>query len=124
MNCRNFTRRRPLLGLTLAVSGLLAAGAAFAADQADGTQTRQLTIRYHDVDMSTPDGAMALYGRISRAARLVCGERGRSLAEQSDWQRCEQAAIAGAVQRIDNPLLTTIYREHQGATPFTAMLSR
>jgi UrcA family protein len=122
MNCRNFTRRRPLLGLTLAVSGLLAADAAFAADPADGT--RELTIHYRDVDLSTSDGAMALYGRISRAARFVCGERGRSLAEQSDWQRCDQAAIAGAVRRVDNPLLTTIYREHHGAAPFTAMLSR
>jgi len=122
MNCRNFTPRRPLLGATLAVSGLLAAGAAFAADQADGT--RELTIHYRDVDLSTSGGAMALYGRISRAARFVCGERGRSLAEQSDWQRCDQAAIAGAVRRVDNPLLTMIYREHQGAAPFTAMLSR
>ena len=108
MNCRNFTPRRPLLGATLAVSGLLAAGAAFAADQADGT--RELTIHYRDLDLSTSGGATALYGRISRAARFVCGERGRSLAEQSDWQRCNQAAIAGAVRRVDNPLLTTIYR--------------
>ncbi|HSY06536.1 MAG TPA: UrcA family protein [Steroidobacteraceae bacterium] len=105
-----------------AAAGLLGSSGTLAAERAEGT--RNLTLHYTDVDRSSPDGAVKLYGRIEAAARFVCGERGRRFDEQSDWNRCYRAAIRDAVLRVDSRLLTTIYHRHQGEAPFTAMLRR
>jgi len=123
MNSRNLFHHSSLVCVALAsAAGLLGSTGTLAAEWTEGT--RNLTLRYTDMDRSSPDGAVKLYGRIEAAARFVCAERGRRFDEQSDWNRCYRAAIGGAVLRVDSPLLTTIYHQHHGEAPFTAMLRR
>ena len=95
-----------LLGITPAWSGT-----------PDG---RSVTVSYGDLDLSSPTGANALYRRIQGAAKQVCGYAGADLIEQSIWRGCYRHAIAGAVGKVNNPLLTAVHTGSPAA--ITAML--
>jgi UrcA family protein len=110
-----------LLALASAVC-LLGSAQAPASDMAN-TQ-HSVTVNYRDLNLSTLDGATTLYRRITGAARLACGEQGRSLLEQGDWKSCVQGAIAGAVATVNNPLLRTVHSREHPRTDVTAMLAR
>jgi UrcA family protein len=113
MKTCNLMQRSSRACLALAAAaGLLGAGATLAAD-------RSMTIHYSDVNLATISGAATLYRRIQGAARLVCGERGRSLVEQRDWQVCYHAAIDDAVATVNSPTLTAVHRSREA--PATAM---
>jgi UrcA family protein len=83
-----------------------------------------VTVSYRDLNLSTVDGATALYRRISGGARLACRERDHSLFEQRHWMSCVQGAIAGAVTTVNNPLLRTVHSRENPRTHVTAMLAR
>jgi UrcA family protein len=88
----------------------------------DTPDTRSVTVSFRDLDLSTPEGAKALYGRIQRAAKQVCGYQGADLIEQSIWRSCYRNAISDAVGKVNSPLLTAV---HTGRpAPVTAMLSK
>jgi UrcA family protein len=101
----------------LAVAALAGAGSASAAQSTESS----VTISYGDLDLSTVSGANALYARLSGAARLVCGDSGRSLVEQRAWERCYSHALSDAVERIDSPLLDRDARREKSRV---AMLGR
>jgi hypothetical protein len=63
-----------------------------------------------------------LYRRIQAAAREVCGYRGADLLEQSLWKGCYHNAIADAVGKVNNPLVTAVHTGHPAAK--TAMLAK
>ena len=83
-----------------------------------------MTVSYRDLNLSTVDGATALYRRISGGARLACRERDHSLFEQRHCMSCVQGAIAGAVATVNNPLLRTVHSRENPRTHVTAMLAR
>jgi UrcA family protein len=84
--------------------------------------SRSVTVSFRDLDISTPAGAKALYGRIQSAAKQVCGYQGADLIEQSIWRSCYRNAISDAVGKVNSPLLTAV---HTGRPPqVTAMLSK
>ena len=82
----------------------------------------QRVIDYSDVDVTTPDGADALYRRIANASEEVChreslpGVQGYFI-----WRSCAREAIARAVSKVDTPLLTA---RHHGETPDRLYSSR
>ena len=117
---------RKLLHSSLAGIALAAAAAVLASPAAPAATPaiRTLTVRYADVDLSTTQGVAALYRRLQGAARFVCGESDNSLAQQRSWNDCYRRAVGDAVGAVDNPRLTALYREHSGAAPVTAMLTR
>jgi UrcA family protein len=104
----------------LAMLGVAALSGAGSAAAAQATE-RSVTIGYKDLDLTTRNGADALYARLSGAARLVCGDSGRTLTEQRAWDRCYTQALSVAVARVDNPLLSG---DAQRGTIRTAMLGR
>jgi UrcA family protein len=123
MKSLNLIHRSTLAGLALASAACLVASAA--ASAADRTETaRALTVHYDDVNLSTIAGATTLYHRIQGAARIVCGNGGRTLDEQRDWKICYHGAVSDAVSDVDSALLDTVHREHSGEAPVTAMLGR
>ena len=89
--------------LVLSTLMLLAGSAAHAADRVGDIPTK--TVSFRDLDLSTAQGARALYGRIEAAARDVC--RGTELA---DYDACRARAIEGAVKDVGNPLLSAANR--------------
>src|SRR5271170_4706948 len=64
----------------------------------DATGANQSTVKYADLNVSSPAGAAALYARISVAANGVCRALdGRDLASKTYFDRCVHKAIFEAV---------------------------
>lgn len=97
--------RSTLCGLALAV---LLAGSTFPAHAEDPG----LRIGFRDLDLSVAEDVAELYSRIKSAARLVCTD------SSSPWdakrmeflENCYTAAVAEAVERIDQPQLTALHQ--------------
>lgn len=113
--------------IAAAVLGTLAAGFAGVSTAADSLQVRSETVHYADLNVSSPQGAAALYRRIKRAARDVCGWNDDILDMQADTQPCMDKAIADAVNRVGRLELTAVYnanhRQHLAPT-FAAIQRR
>jgi UrcA family protein len=78
----------------------------------------QVTVSYHDLDLSRPEGTQELYRRLQHAARRVCPQAptmdlmGQSLARQ-----CLNEALERAVQQVNLPQLLALHRAQSGAVP-------
>jgi len=121
-NCKTIGATSSCLVALASAVCLLGTAQAPASDRAN-TQ-HGVTVNYRDLNLSTLDGATALYRRITRAARLACGQPDRSLFEQRHWKSCVQGAIAGAVATVNNPLLRTVHSRENPRSDVTAMLAR
>ena len=112
--------------IAAAVLGALAAGFAGVSAAADNSEVRSETVHYADLNLSSPQGAAALYRRIKWAAQDVCGWSD-DLLERLNAQRCVDKAIADAVTRVGRVELTAIYnanhRQHLAVT-FAAIQRR
>jgi UrcA family protein len=86
---------------------MLIASNAFADDE-----VRIETVKFQDLNVSTPAGVKALYGRIHRAAESVCSETNRTL--QSRAFACARKAEVQAIEKLNLPLLTAYYRITNG----------
>ncbi len=82
----------------------------------------QVTVGFRDLDLNTIEGARTLYGRISAAAKKVCGYQGTALTDRAIWQGCYRDAVSGAVARVNSPLLTAVHTGRP-AGPAVAMLT-
>ncbi len=72
-------------------------------------------VKYADLDISTPQGATALYGRIHFAAEGVCsGYFHGDLVARSGWKLCVKQAIEGAVAKVNQPALSAVYAAKYG----------
>jgi len=90
--------------LALSTLTLLAGSAtALAGNRLGEIPTKKVSFR--DLDISTAEGAEALYGRIESAAREVC--RGTELALM---RTCREQAVDEAVRIVGNPLLSSVHR--------------
>lgn len=85
---------------------------------ATALETRTYVVRFADLDLSHEAGVKALYRRIRSAADSVCAPLGdaRLLARQAQWRTCRDRAIADAVARIDQPMLSQHYARLVAAT--------
>ena len=100
------------LTLALALTTALTAGLA----QAQTMAPAQTTVRFHDLNLETPDGARVLLGRIRAAAVLECGAQPSSflsIAAIRQHDRCADDATAAAVTRVASPTLTAMYSPSQ-----------
>jgi len=89
-----------------------------------GIGKRSVTVNYRDLDLSTIDGATALYQRLKGAARTVCEGPSTGLAAYQDWRNCYEAAMADAVKKVNNPLLSALFHGSGKQPTTTAMLSK
>ena len=72
-------------------------------------------VRYADLDISTTQGATALYNRIRFAAEGVCsGYFHDDLVAKSGWKLCMKEAIEGAVTKVNQPALSAVYAANYG----------
>lgn len=83
-----------------------------------GEQYVQTSVRvnFSDLDLSAPEDAAVLYRRIQKAARQACGGSTpiRSLAQQAEFQACQDMAIAQAVQDVGRNELIAVHRGKLG----------
>lgn len=102
------TRGTCMKALLLSLLAMGIAGACYAADDIDALQA---TVKYGDLNPSTPEGAAALYSRIHAAAQSVCRPfEGREPEAQGRFEACVHQAITAAVAKIDRPSLVAFYQ--------------
>jgi UrcA family protein len=108
--------RSRMMASMLAASVLVFAGAAnFAAAQA-WQPGEYLTekVAYDDLNLDTAAGAKALYARLHYAAKSVCAPAQvapSDLGRYQIWRTCVDTALASAVRKINNPLLTALHNQ-------------
>jgi UrcA family protein len=66
------------------------------------------TVRFADLNISTPEGAKVLYGRIERAARRVCSSPLPDFLSPHQESICTDIAIDKAVKAVNSPALTAL----------------
>jgi UrcA family protein len=80
-----------------------------------------MRVSYADLDVTTQAGATTLYARIRGAAEAVCRPlEGKRLSERAQWKACYEHAVAEAVQTVNRPALTALYKQHQHLPTATA----
>jgi len=83
----------------------------------DTTGANQSTVKYADLNVSSPAGAAVLYARINVAAHGVCGTLDRlDPASKTLFNRCVHEAIADAVTKVDQPALYSVYNAKNSTT--------
>jgi UrcA family protein len=101
-----------MVGL-LVISGLLFAESGMAV--APGDEAPSVTVRYHDLNLNSPEGVAALYQRIHTAAVDVCKQaEGPQLVDRifwNQWNDCVAHAVANAVKAVQNEKLSAYYWE-------------
>ncbi|HEX4677265.1 MAG TPA: UrcA family protein [Steroidobacteraceae bacterium] len=102
------------------VALLALASAAAGANPEDTEEVHAENVNYEDLNLTTLAGVTLLYGRIERAARLVCGPN-TDQSRMGQWKTCYRLAVAAAVARVNNPLLTAVH-DSRTAPPKLATL--
>jgi UrcA family protein len=111
-----------------AIFGVLASSLAAVCMAADSIDTPTVTVKFADLNVSSPQGAEELYKRIVAAADQVCKDADiDSNLNESQTQRlaCVDDAIAGAVKHLDQPRLVAIYNaKHRQPLPISVAGTR
>jgi UrcA family protein len=108
--------------LALALTTALAWAAVPAhADRIEGVTVSSaptMRVSYAELDINKPRGLEVLYGRIQRAAKVVCGFdfSPQELARSRQAKACYNHAIDDAVRQINRPTLTAFHRAKTRAT--------
>ena len=106
---RHLLRASAALGATLIVGATTAAYASARAEDVPSVQ-----VSYHDLNLATDEGTVALYQRIVSATYKVCQvEDIRNLAAVAAANACRDEAIARAVRDVNSPRLAAIYTARQ-----------
>jgi len=124
MTMNAITQSNNLQRITATVlSSALALSFAAIAHAGAGGGPIQSTVKYADLNISSPSGAATLYARISMAAAGVCRDLdGRDLKSKTLFDRCVHQAIAHAVTKVDEPALYAVY-DAKDSTPKPIMLA-
>jgi UrcA family protein len=76
----------------------------------DDDAALSVTVRYHDLNLNSPEGVASLYGRIRVAAEQVCRTlESRDLMRKAQWQDCFSHAVANAVKAVNNAPLSAYH---------------
>ena len=94
--------------IATAILGALASGFA-GVSAADDSDVRSKTVKYGDLNLSNPQGAAALYGRIVQAAYAVCDTADIGLWSRAAVHDCINKAVADAVTKVGEPRLIAVY---------------
>ena len=102
-------------GVALWLACALVATNAFASD------SRSESVKFADLNLSSPAGVETLYGRIHAAAKRVCVQPAGELAAT---RSCERKAESEAIAKVNLPLLTAFYEQKTGVHQPTIIASR
>jgi UrcA family protein len=109
--------------IAAAILSALASSFAAVSTAADNQETTSQTVKYGDLDVSSPQGAAKLYGRIVRAAENVCGKRdipSHDLYFRASVRDCVKKSIADAVTKVGQPELLAVYNsKNRQSAPIT-----
>jgi UrcA family protein len=88
----------------------------FAAIAAADPSSASITVKYADLDIASPAGALVLYERIRAAAQSACSYFW--FKTDADEARCVHNTIANAVAKVNEPALSSVYNaKHKTSAP-------
>jgi UrcA family protein len=106
-----------------AIIGVVASGFAAECIAVETGDAPQVVVHYADLNLSSPQGAAALYVRIRRAADSVCPDINLSdLASKARKDACVHKAIADAVITVNQPALFAQYNANN-SSPLPVMIA-
>jgi UrcA family protein len=116
MNTTTSTALRTLVAG--AILNALALSFATVSRAADDTTPPQAIVKFADLDVSTSQGAAALYRRIHSAAADVCLRMYVS-EEAYRWHKnaCLQKVIGDAVTKVNQPTLSAVFASNYRVSP-------
>jgi len=105
--------------INLSAAALLLMPALFAQSAMAATRVEEAlpseTVRYHDLNLNSPDGVAGLYRRIQGAAADVCqsveGSHFVNRLFWTAWNDCVSHAVANAVKGVHNDNLSAYHWE-------------
>jgi len=101
--------------LAVTIFAALTCGIATASFASDRAVALQATVKYGDLNVSSPSGAATLFSRIRAAAENVCRPfNNRDFASQKLLAACVHKAMGDAVNEVNQPALFTIYNAKTG----------
>jgi UrcA family protein len=106
--------RRPAARFAVSLLALCGAMHAAAADTAPSAEpASSLTVRHADLDLSRPEAARILYGRIQAAARRVCraSVTYHYLQTAHAREECVRMTVDDAVARTNLQLLSRLHHD-------------
>jgi UrcA family protein len=111
----NLTKRSDMRHLSILAFAVVAACSLTVSHAQDSTSPRTETVRYADLDLNNPEGAVTLFRRLHTAAADVCTQPadGTGYAAVPLYKNCVDRALGGAVLAVDQPALTA-YAQARG----------
>jgi UrcA family protein len=74
-----------------------------------------INVKYSSAELDRRDGVENVYGRIRKAARMVCDDLDvHNLARRSEYLKCYNRAVEAAVATVGDARLTAL---HRGVVP-------
>jgi UrcA family protein len=114
MNAKSSGSRLHTVIATVLFGGAISGFAVLPAD-AGVFDAPQVTVKYGDLNISSPHGAAVLYRRIRGAAETVCAPYDRSdLWSKQLLNACINKAVLNAVTQVNNFALTAVYSAKNG----------
>jgi UrcA family protein len=96
--------RLPLaLATAMLLTSVWGASSAFADEE-----VRSETVKFQDLNVNTPEGVQALYGRIHAAANRVCSDSDPVLRQGA--AACARKAEGSAIEKLNLSQLTAYYK--------------
>ena len=112
-------KRNVGLVLTTLVASLVLCGPLSAQDRAHAVPSK--TVRYSDLDLTTPHGIHTLYERIQNAAWALCLDivppTGPTFSENL---KCRRTLVEAAVVQVNNPALSALLPDQGRSKDLTA----
>jgi UrcA family protein len=106
--------------IAAAILGALASS--FSAVSAADLSSASVTVKYADLNIATPSGALVFYERIRAAAKSACSyflfETG------ADEARCVHDTIARAVAKVNQPALSAVFNAKLKSSAGRSLLSQ
>jgi UrcA family protein len=123
MTMTTFNQARTVIA-SLLIGAVATLGALSAT--ADGLdEPPQSTVKFGDLNISSPEGAAALYARIKSAAVAVCPRIDEhDLGQRSELKACVDHAVSTAVIRVNAPELSALYTKSTGKEVPTRLAAR
>jgi UrcA family protein len=106
---------------TLTWAAAMAVACVLVSFNAHAGDSRSETVKFSDLNLGSPAGVEALYGRIHAAAWRVCQQPS---GEQAGERACIRKAEQEAISKVNVPLLTAFYQQKSGTQPQTITANR
>lgn len=106
--------------IAIVIFGALASS--FSAVSAADPTSASVNVKFADLNIATPSGALVLYERIQAAAKGACSYYW--FKTDGDEARCVHDAIASAVTKVNQPALSAVYNAKVKASAPRTLVSQ